>query len=287
MNPVDPKFVQSIVENYGYGSEEGVKHQTQKEAEDSCEKHNKEMKDFGMPKNVGNAYKAPENPQPREQSLNDDQSKSDELTENVEKGYPEMGIKGGTNAAKKEAKKRKYKKKQMLQDDGGLVGNQDELDVDDDGEIEGEDLAKLRAGKKKEVAMESRVEALEESLATLLTSLKSLISEGYGKKMNEAEGPTDKELKDIEKREHHKTAVGAQGAAAEGGDEVPVGKRGSGETAKLSHLLKGVKPNSAKAKELKMKARGHKLTKKQMNTGLKKRKQMTKQEINQAVQDNK
>ena len=277
MKPVSPQFVQSIVENYGYGSEEGVKHQTQKEAEASCEKHDKAMKDFGMPKNVGNAYKAPENPQPREQSLNDDQSKSDSLTENAEQGYPEMGIKGGTKAAKKEAKKRKYKKKQMLQDDSGLVGNQDELDVDGDGEIEGEDLAKLRAGKKKEVAMESRVEALEESLATLLTSLKSLINEGYGKKMmKEDEGnvslnPGKQFIKQQKKPKKTPTHITVQGK------KVP-----------LKKLKKNLSPEQYNQKVIQANAQ-------QMDsendrtvdkrTGQKK-KQMSKQEIKQAVEDN-
>ena len=61
--------------------------------------------------------------------------------------------------------------------------------------------------------------------------------------------------------------MGAQGEAAEGDDDVPVGKRGEGETAKLSHLLKGAKPGHPKTQELKMKARGHKLTKKQGKPG--------------------
>jgi hypothetical protein len=258
------------MENYNYGNEKNkdMQPQTQKEAEKSCEDHAKAVKDMGMPKNIGNAYKDPVSPMPREQKLEDNKTEDKSLTE---------------------GKKKKYMKKQMIQDDAGLVGNQDELDVDGDGEIEGEDLAKLRAKKKnkKEVAMESRVEALEESLATLLTNIKTLISEGYGKKMTEAEGPSDKELKDIEKEEkpqHHKTAVGAQGAAADEGDDVPVGKRGEGETQKLGKVLKNVTdPN--RRKELKMKARGHKLTKKQMKSGIKKKKQMTKQEIDQAVQD--
>ena len=270
MEPVSPKFVESLMENYNYGNEKNkdMQPQTQKEAEKSCEDHAKAVKDMGMPKNIGNAYKDPVSPMPREQKLEDNKKEDKSLTE---------------------GKKKKYMKKQMIQDDTGLVGNQGELDVDGDGKIEGEDLANLRAKKKnkKEVAMESRVEALEESLATLLTNIKTLISEGYGKKMTEADEPSDEELEAIEKEkkpQHHKTAVGAQGTAAGTDDDVPVGKRGEGKTQKLGKVLQNV-TDPTRRKELQMKARGHKLTKKQLKSGIKKKKQMTKKEIDQAVQD--
>jgi hypothetical protein len=101
-----------------------------------------------------------------------------------------------------------------------LKGDQAELDVDGDGEIEGEDLAKLRAGKKKEEVMESRVEALEESLKTLLESLQTLISEGYGggKKMmkedekgNVSMNPGKKFIEKREKLKNKPKTVKVQG----------------------------------------------------------------------------
>tara|TARA_R100000152_G_C6777025_1_gene206595 strand:- start:153 stop:818 length:666 start_codon:yes stop_codon:yes gene_type:complete len=220
MNPVDPNFVKSLMENI-YGNKEEIKPQSTKEAEESCDKHATTMENFGLPTNIGNGWKAPKNPQPRKQKLEDHKDEEKSLTESVD-------------------------------------------------------------------PMEKRVTNLEESLATLLTSLKSLINEGYGKKMmKEAEGPSDKELKDIEKEEkpqHHKTAVGAQGEAAGTDDEVPVGQSGQGQTQNLGKVLQNV-TDPTRRKELKMKARGHKLTKKQLKSGIKKKKQITKPEIDQVVQD--
>ena len=69
-------------------------------------------------------------------------------------------------------------------------------------------------------------------------------------------------------------------------DDVPVGKRGEGKTAKLGHLRKGIVKGSKQEKELKMKARGHKLTKKQLakNKG-KMPKQLNKKEIKEISKD--
>ena len=215
MNPVDPKFVDSLMENI-YGNKEEIKPQTTKEAEDSVEAHATNMETFGLPKNVGNAWKAPKAPQPKKQKLEDHQDEEKSLTESVD-------------------------------------------------------------------PMEERVTNLEKSLVNLLESLKSVVSN-----INE-EGPSDKELDAIEDEEPENaqdTAVGAQGEAAKSGDRVPVGKRGEGKTADLDHVLKGAKPGHPKTQELKMKARGHKLTKKQLakNKG-KMPKQLNKKEIKDIAQD--
>lgn len=215
MNPVDPKFVNSLMENI-YGNKEEIKHQTSKEAEDSVEAHATTMENFGIPKNVGNAWKAPKAPEPRKQKLEDHKDEDKSLTESID-------------------------------------------------------------------PMEERISNLEEGLVNILESLKSFVAH-----INE-EGPSDKDLDDIEDEEPKNaqdTAVGAQGEAAKSGDKVPVGKRGEGKTADLDHVLKGVTKGSAKEKELKMKARGHKLTKKQLakNKG-KMPKQLNKKEIKEISKD--
>ena len=215
MNPVDPKFVNSLMENI-YGNKEEIKHQTSKEAEDSVEAHATTMENFGIPKNVGNAWKAPKAPEPRKQKLEDHKDEDKSLTESID-------------------------------------------------------------------PMEERISNIEEGLVTILESLKSFVAH-----INE-EGPSDKDLDDIEDEEPKNaqdTAVGAQGEAAKSGDKVPVGKRGEGKTADLDHVLKGVTKGSAKEKELKMKARGHKLTKKQLakNKG-KMPKQLNKKEIKEISKD--
>ena len=215
MKPVDPQFVNSLMENI-YGNKEEIKPQTSKEAEDSVEAHATTMENFGLPTNIGNAWKAPKDPQPRKQQLEDHQEVEKSLTESID-------------------------------------------------------------------PMEERVTNLEESLVSILGSLKSLVSN-----INE-EGPSDKDLDAIEDEEPENaqdTAVGAQGEAAKSGDRVPVGKRGEGKTADLDHVLKGAKPGHPKTQELKMKARGHKLTKKQLakNKG-KMPKQLNKKEIKEISKD--
>ena len=215
MNPVDPKFVNSLMENI-YGNKEEIKPQTTKEAEASVEAHAANMETFGLPTNIGNAWKAPKAPQPRKQKLEDHKDEDKSLTESID-------------------------------------------------------------------PMEERISNLEESLVNILESLKSFVAH-----INE-EGPSDKDLDDIEDEEPKNaqdTAVGAQGEAAKSGDKVPVGKRGEGKTADLDHVLKGVTKGSAKEKELKMKARGHKLTKKQLakNKG-KMPKQLNKKEIKEISKD--
>ena len=144
-----------------------------------------------------------------------------------------------------------------------LKGNQAELDVDGDGEIEGEDLAKLRAGKKKkEEVMESRVEALEESLKTLLESLQTLISEGYGggKKMMKEDEKGNVSMnpgkKFIEKRE--KPSKEAKTVKVQGQD-VDVKKA----TSNLADTPKG----RERAKEMKMKAKAQQMDKEKPRKG--------------------
>ena len=83
MNPVDPKFVNSLMENI-YGNKEEIKHQTSKEAEDSVEAHATTMENFGIPKNVGNAWKAPKAPEPRKQKLEDHKDEDKSLTESID-----------------------------------------------------------------------------------------------------------------------------------------------------------------------------------------------------------
>jgi hypothetical protein len=144
-----------------------------------------------------------------------------------------------------------------------LKGDQAELDVDGDGEIEGEDLAKLRAGKKKkEEVMESRVEALEESLKTLLESLQTLISEGYGggKKMMKEDEKGNVSMnpgkKFIEKRE--KPSKEAKTVKVQGQD-VDVKKA----TSNLADTPKG----RERAKEMKMKAKAQQMDKEKPRKG--------------------
>ncbi len=144
-----------------------------------------------------------------------------------------------------------------------LKGDQAELDVDGDGEIEGEDLANLRAGKKKkEEVMESRVEALEESLKTLLESLQTLISEGYGggKKMMKEDEKGNVSMnpgkKFIEKRE--KPSKEAKTVKVQGQD-VDVKKA----TSNLADTPKG----RERAKEMKMKAKAQQMDKEKPRKG--------------------
>jgi hypothetical protein len=226
MNPVDPQFVKSLMENI-YGNDENlVKHQSCEEAEKSVEKHADTMNNFGIPKNIGNEWKAPKNIPPKKQQLEDHAEEEKSLTESVD-------------------------------------------------------------------PMEERITNLEEGLVNILESLKSLVTN-----INE-EGPSSEELDAIEaegkspKKKAKKkgstshlnkdnknaqdTAVGAEGEAAKSGDKVPVGKRGEGQTADLDHVLKNIKPGSEKARELKMKARGHKQTLAHGEPGNQK---MSKKEIN-------
>ena len=178
-----------------YGNDEDmVKHQSCEEAEKAVEKHAGAMSDFGIPKNIGNAWKAPKAPEPKSQKLEDHAEEEKSLTESVD-------------------------------------------------------------------PMNERVTNIERGLVSILESLKSLVSN-----LNE-EGPSNAALDKIENEHHEKTPVGAQGEAAGSDDDVPVGNRGEGKTQKLGKLLKGAKPGHPKTQELKMKARGHKLTKKQGQPG--------------------
>ena len=203
MNPVDPQFVNSLMENIYGNDEDMVKHQSCEEAEKAVEKHATDMATFGIPKNIGNAWKAPKAPEPKSQKLEDNTKEEKSLTESVD-------------------------------------------------------------------PMDERVTNIEQGLVSILESLKSLVSN-----LNE-EGPSNADLDKIDNEHHEKTAVGAQGEAAEDEDDVPVGKRGEGKTQKLGKLLKGAKPGHPKTNELRMKARGHKLTKKQGKPGNQK---MSKKEI--------
>ena len=224
MKPVDPQFVNSLMENIYGNDEDMVKHQSCEEAEKAVEKHAKSMDTFGLPKNVGNAWKAPKAPEPKSQKLEDHAEEEKSLTESVD-------------------------------------------------------------------PMDERVTNIEQGLVSILESLKSLVSN-----LNE-EGPSNADLNAIEaegeppkkakkkgstshlnkdNKNAQDTAVGAEGEAAKSGDKIPVGKRGEGQTADLDHVLKGVKKGSAKEKEFKMKARGHKQTQAQGNPGNQK---MSKKEI--------
>ena len=221
MKPVDPQFVNSLMENIYGNDEDMVKHQSCEEAEKAVEKHAKSMDTFGIPKNVGNAWKAPKSPEPKSQKLEDHAEEEKSLTESVD-------------------------------------------------------------------PMEERVTNIEHGLVSILESLKSLVSN-----LNE-EGPSNAQLDAIDaegakpkekgstshlnkdNKNAQNTAVGAEGEAAKSGDKIPVGKRGEGQTADLDHVLKGVKKGSAKEKEFKMKARGHKQTLEQGKPGNQK---MSKKEI--------
>ena len=203
MNPVDPQFVNSLMENIYGNDEDLVTHQSCEDAEKAVEKHATDMATFGIPKNIGNAWKAPKAPEPKSQKLEDNTKEEKSLTESVD-------------------------------------------------------------------PMDERVTNIEQGLVSILESLKSLVSN-----LNE-EGPSNADLDKIDNEHHEKTAVGAQGEAAEDEDDVPVGNRGEGKTQKLGKLLKGAKPGHPKTNELRMKARGHKLTKKQGKPGNQK---MSKKEI--------
>ena len=205
-----------------YGNDENiVKHQSCEDAEKAVEKHATTMENFGIPKNIGNAWKAPKAPEPKSQKLEDHSEEEKSLTESVD-------------------------------------------------------------------PINERVTNLEQSLVSILESLKSLVSN-----LNE-EGPSNAQLDAIaaegakpkkkgstshlnkDNKNAQDTEVGAEGEAAKSGDKIPVGKRGEGQTADLDHVLKGVKKGSAKEKEFKMKARGHKQTLAQGKPGNQK---MSKKEI--------
>ena len=84
MNPVDPQFVNSLMENI-YGNDENiVKHQSHEEAEKAVEKHSTTMENFGIPKNIGNAWKAPKAPEPKSQKLEDHAKEEKSLTESLD-----------------------------------------------------------------------------------------------------------------------------------------------------------------------------------------------------------
>jgi len=90
------------------------------------------------------------------------------ILDNVEKGYPEMGIKGGTKAAEKEAERRmaaddeesdeesdeeKPKKKKKLSKKQSKT-----MDTDKDGDIDAADLANLRNDDETQIEDEPRVD---------------------------------------------------------------------------------------------------------------------------------
>ena len=170
-----------------------------------------------------------------------------------------------------------------------LTGDQAELDVDGDGEIEGEDLAKLRAGKKKkQEVMESRVEALEESLKTLLESLQTLISEGYGggKKMmkeDEDDKPNDSRNKpNVSMNKGQKFVDNTEQP-----EQEPETVTRSGEEVNVQQAVSNLDPNTPRgrqrAKELKGQANAQQLDKEKdrtinKKTG-KKKTQLTKKDI--------
>jgi len=84
MNQVDPKFVDSLMENIYGNDEDMIKHQSHEEAEKAVEKHATDMATFGIPKNVGNAWKAPKAPEPKSQKLEDHAEEDKSLTESVD-----------------------------------------------------------------------------------------------------------------------------------------------------------------------------------------------------------
>lgn len=207
MKPVDPQFVNSLMENIYGNDEDMIKHQSCEDAEKSVEKHATTMENFGIPQNVGNAWKAPKAPEPKSQKLEDHVEDEKSLTESVD-------------------------------------------------------------------PINERVTNLEQSLVSILESLKSVVAN-----LNE-EGPTAEQLAAIETEEGkskkkvakkkgstshlnkdnknvQNSSVGAEGEVAGDDADVPVGNRGEGKTAKLGHLLKGIKKGSPQEKELRMKARAH------------------------------
>ena len=226
MNPVDPQFVKSLMENIYGNDEDLVTHQSCEDAEKAVEKHATDMATFGIPKNVGNAWKAPKAPEPKSQKLEDHAEEEKSLTESVD-------------------------------------------------------------------PINERVTNLEQSLVSILESLKSVVAN-----LNE-EGPTAEQLAAIETEEGKSkkkvakkkgstshlnkdnknvqdTAVGAEGEAAKSGDRIPVGKRGEGQTADLDHVLDGAVPGHSRTQEHKMRARALKQTEKQGEPGNQK---MSKKEI--------
>jgi hypothetical protein len=84
MKPVDPKFVDSLMENIYGNDEDMIKHQSCEEAEKAVEKHASTMENFGLPTNIGNVWKAPKDPQPRKQKLEDHKDEDKSLTESVD-----------------------------------------------------------------------------------------------------------------------------------------------------------------------------------------------------------
>jgi len=84
MNPVDPKFVESLMENIYGNDEDLVKIPSAEDAEKACEAHADAIADAGIPKNVGNAWKAPKAPQPRKQKLEDHKDEDKSLTESID-----------------------------------------------------------------------------------------------------------------------------------------------------------------------------------------------------------
>ena len=84
MNPVDPQFVKSLMENIYGNDEDLVTHQSCEDAEKAVEKHATDMATFGIPKNVGNAWKAPKAPEPKSQKLEDNTKEEKSLTESVD-----------------------------------------------------------------------------------------------------------------------------------------------------------------------------------------------------------
>ena len=84
MNQVDPKFVDSLMENIYGNDEDMIKHQSSEEAEKSVEKHATTVENFGIPQNIGNAWKAPKAPEPKSQKLEDHSEEEKSLTESVD-----------------------------------------------------------------------------------------------------------------------------------------------------------------------------------------------------------
>tara|TARA_R110002167_G_scaffold297406_1_gene501736 strand:- start:15 stop:380 length:366 start_codon:yes stop_codon:yes gene_type:complete len=82
--PVDQQFVNSLMENIYGNDEDMTKHQSCEEAEKAVEKHATTMENFGIPQNVGNAWKAPKAPEPKSQKLEDHAKEDKSLTESVD-----------------------------------------------------------------------------------------------------------------------------------------------------------------------------------------------------------
>ena len=144
------KFVSNLMESmYGKDSLGDIKVEPCGDNDEKVVKHSAAMgDDFGLPTNLGNAW----NP-----------------GKMVSEAY-------GKNPMK-EAHTEDHGEDEEAPKGKKLTAKQKQLDKNKNQKLDAEDFKMLRNENQE---MESRVEALEESLKTLLESLQTLISEGYG-----------------------------------------------------------------------------------------------------------